>query len=49
MVDSQGQGRKDGEFGISRCKLLYIEQIINKVLLLYSTRNRIQYPLINHK
>ena len=47
MVASQGQGREDGEFGISRCKLLYIEQINNKVLL-YSTRNCIQYPLINH-
>ena len=33
------------EFGISRCKLLYIEWINNKVLL-YSTRNYIQYPVI---
>ena len=35
----QGEGDEggiDGEFGISRCKLLYIEQINNK-LLLYST------------
>ena len=35
------------EFGISRCKLLYIEWMINKVLL-YSRGNSIQYPLINH-
>ena len=40
-----GEG-KDGEFGISRCKLLYIGWI-NKVLL-YSTENYIQYPVINH-
>ena len=36
-----------GEFGISRCKLVYIEWI-NKVLL-YSTGNYIQYPVINCK
>ena len=35
-----GGGELDGEFGISRCKLLYIEWI-NKVLL-HSTRNYIQ-------
>ena len=39
---------KNWEFGISRCKLfLYIEWINNKVLL-YSTGNYIQYPVINH-
>ena len=37
----------DWEFGISRCKLLYIEWIHNKVLL-YSAGNYIQYPIINH-
>ena len=41
------EGGKDWEFGISRCKLLYTEWINNKVLL-YSTRNYIQYPVINH-
>ena len=40
-------GRIDWEFGISRCKLLYIEWINNKVLL-YGTGNYIQYPVINH-
>ena len=40
-------GRMDWEFGISRCKLSYIERINNKVLL-YSTGNYIQYPIINH-
>ena len=35
------------EFGISRCKLLYIKWINNNVLL-YSTGNYIQYPVINH-
>ena len=42
-----GGGRVDWEFGVSRCKLLHIEWINNKVLL-YSTRNYIQYPGINH-
>ena len=37
----------DWEFGISRCKLLYIGWINNKVLL-YSTGKYIQYPVINH-
>ena len=42
-----GRGRKEWEFGISRCKLLYIEWINNKVLL-YSTGYYVQYPLISH-
>ena len=40
-------GGKDWEFGISRCKLVYIGWINNKVLL-YSTGNYIQYLVINH-
>ena len=40
-------GGMDWEFGISRCKLVYIGWINNKVLL-YSTGNYIQYPVINH-
>ena len=47
----QGEGvsweGKDWEFVISRCKLLYIGWVNNKVLL-YSTGNCIQYPVINH-
>ena len=46
----QGRGVWEGtdwEFGISRCKLLYIEWINNKVLL-YSTGDYIQYLVINH-
>ena len=35
------------EFGIGRCKLLCIEWINFKVLL-YSTENYIQYPVVNH-
>ena len=35
------------ESWVSGCKLLYIEWINNKVLL-YSTENYIQYPVINH-
>ena len=37
----------DWEFGVSRCKLLHLEWINNKVLL-YSTGNYIQSPGINH-
>ena len=40
-------GEKDWEFGTSRCKLSYIEWINNKILL-HSTGNYIQYPVINH-
>ena len=40
-------GGMDCEFGFSRYKLLYMEWINNKVLL-YSTENYIQYPVINH-
>ena len=46
----QGEGGRGGmewEVGISRCQLLYIGWINNKVLL-YSTGNYIQYPVINH-
>ena len=42
-----GGGGKDWEFGISRYKLVCIGWINNKVLL-YSTGNYIQYPVINH-
>ena len=38
----------DWEFGITRCKLVYIEGINNKVLL-YSTGNYTQHPVTNHK
>ena len=41
-----GSGGKDWEFGIRRCKLLYIEWINNKILL-YSAWNYVQYPVIN--
>ena len=40
-------GGMEWEVGVSRCKLLYIEWINNKILL-YSTDNYIQYPMINH-
>ena len=46
----QGEGRcawMEWEFGDSRCKLVYMERINNKVLL-YSTRKYIRYPVINH-
>ena len=42
-----GGGEVNWEVGVSRCKLLYIEWINNKVLP-YSTRNYIQYSEINH-
>ena len=40
-------GGMDWEFGVSRCKLLHLEWINNRVLL-HSTGNYIQYPGINH-
>ena len=42
-----GGGAMDRGFGISKCKLLHIEWINNKVLL-HSTENYIQCPGINH-
>ena len=42
-----GRGGMGWESGISRCKLLHLEWINNKVLL-YSTGNYIQYSVINH-
>ena len=41
------RGGMDWEFGVGRCKLLYIGWINNKVLL-YSIENYIQYPVIDH-
>ena len=35
------------EFGVSRCKLFYVEWTNNKVLL-YSAGDYIQYPGIGH-
>ena len=40
-------GGMEWEVGVSRCKLLYIRWI-NNMVLLYSTRNYIQYPVIKH-
>ena len=50
LVVAKGKGvggRMEWEVGVSRCKLLYIGWINNKVLL-YSTKKYIQYPMINH-
>ena len=41
------RGGKDSEFGISRYQLVYMGWINNRVLL-YSTENWTQYPVINH-
>ena len=38
---------RSGSFGISRCKLVYIAWMNNKVLL-YRIGNCIQHPVINH-
>ena len=40
-------GEMDWKFGVSRCRLLHMEGINNKVLL-YSIGNYIQYSEINH-
>ena len=42
-----GLGEMDWEFGVSRCQPLHIGWINNRVLL-RSTGNCIQYPVINH-
>ena len=50
LVVAKGKGNRremDWEFGFSRWKLVYIEWINDKVLL-YSTVNCTQYPVINH-
>ena len=47
MVAEEGVMEGGREFGLSRGKLLYIEWINNKILL-YSTGNYIQYPVIKH-
>ena len=50
LVVAKGDGRGSGmnyEFGVNRLKLLHLEWIINRFLL-YSTRNSIQSPGIEH-
>ena len=41
-------GGEDWEFRISRYKLLYFIGWINNKVILYSTGNYIQYPVVNH-
>ena len=45
-VGGSGSG-KDWEFGVSKCKLLHLEWVNNKVLL-YSTGNYSQSPGTDH-
>ena len=45
-LPSSGKGM-DWEFGVGRCKLLHLAWINNKVLM-YSTGNYVQYPVLNH-
>ena len=47
VAKGEGRGGKDWEFGVSKCKLLNIGWINNKVLL-YSPGDYIQYPVIKH-
>ena len=49
LVFAKGMGIREGmeqEVGVSRCELWYAEWVNSKVLL-YSTGNYIQYPVIN--
>ena len=46
--ERKGRGGLDWDFETRRCELLYIGWINNKVLLC-STGNQIQYPVINQK
>ena len=41
-------GGMDWKIGVSTCRLLYMEEISSKVLLLYGTENYVQNPMINH-
>ena len=45
-ASSWGKGSLMGDLGTSRCKLLHIERVNNKVLL-YNTGNYIRYHVIN--
>ena len=45
--DERRGGGKGWELGISRCNLVYIGWI-NSHVLLHSTGNYVQYPVINH-
>ena len=45
--EEEGGRGMDWEFGVSRCKLLHLEWVNNKVLLC-STRNYIQSPDLDH-
>ena len=48
VANAEGGGEGMGwEFGVNRCKLLRIGWINGQVLL-YSTGNSVQYPVINH-
>ena len=48
VAEGWGRGEMEWEFGISRRKILYTEQINRWKVLLCSTGNYIQYPGINH-
>lgn len=46
LVVTKGEGGgsgMNGEFGVSRCKLLHLEWMVGEILL-YSTGNYIQFP-----
>ena len=48
LLKGKGRGREiNQEFGISRCKLMYMKQINNNILL-YNTEYYIQYFVINY-
>ena len=47
LPKGRGWSGVDGEFGVSRCKLLHLDWISNEVLL-YSTGDYIQFLGIEH-
>ena len=47
LAVAKGEWGREGQFGINKCKLLYIEWISNKVLL-YRTGNYLQYAGLSH-
>ena len=46
-TEEGSRGEMNWDFRVSICKLLYIRWINDKALL-YTTRNHVRYPMINH-
>ena len=51
VIAKTGEGRKDREFGISKCSIYWMYMVYigwrNNKVLLYNSGNYIQHPVIN--